>query len=293
MKRNTMRDKVKTFSMFALPGMFFFCTVIVIPFMYGVYLTFTGWDGISATKDLVGFVNYISVFRDKEFWNALWLTIKYVFLSTILVQVVAFFLAYMLTSGMKGQNFFRAGFFTPNLIGGIVLGFIWQFVFSRALTTFGAISGIPLFETSWLSDPTKAFFSLVIVTVWQYSGYMMLIYVAGFVGVPKDVLEAASIDGASNIQKTRHVVIPLMSNSFVICTFLTLTRCFMVYDLNISLTSGEPYGSTIMAAMYVYQQAFKSRKYGIGQAESIVLFIVVTVIAIVQFYLGKRKEVEA
>ncbi len=293
MKRNTMRDKVKTFSMFALPGMFFFCTVIVIPFMYGVYLTFTGWDGISATKELVGFVNYSSVFRDKEFWNALWLTIKYVFLSTILVQVVAFFLAYMLTSGMKGQNFFRAGFFTPNLIGGIVLGFIWQFVFSRALTTFGAISGIPFFETSWLSDPTKAFFSLVIVTVWQYSGYMMLIYVAGFVGVPKDVLEAASIDGASNIQKTRHVVIPLMSNSFVICTFLTLTRCFMVYDLNISLTSGEPYGSTIMAAMYVYQQAFKSRKYGIGQAESIVLFIVVTVIAIVQFYLGKRKEVEA
>ena len=293
MKRNSMQDKIATFSMFASPAMFFFCAVIFIPFLYGVYLTFTGWDGISATKDLVGFTNYVEVFKDKNFWSSLWLTIKYVVVSTIMVQIVAFLLAYILTSGVKAQNFFRAGFFTPNLIGGIVLGFIWQFVFSRALTTFGAATGIPLFTTSWLSDPTKAFFALVLVTVWQYSGYMMLIYVAGFVGVSKDVLEAVSVDGANGFQKMRYIMIPLMRNSFTICIFLTLTRCFMVYDLNISLTNGEPYGSTIMAAMYVYQKAFKSKKYGMGQAEAIILFVVVAIIAVAQFYIGKKKEVEA
>ncbi|HIU75032.1 MAG TPA: sugar ABC transporter permease, partial [Candidatus Pelethocola excrementipullorum] len=208
MKRNSMQDKIATFGMFALPAMFFFCAVIFIPFLYGVYLTFTGWDGISATKDLVGFSNYVEVFKDVNFWSSLWLTIKYVVVSTILVQIVAFLLAYILTSGIKAQNFFRAGFFTPNLIGGIVLGFIWQFVFSRALTTFGGATGIPLFTTSWLSDPTKAFFALVLVTVWQYSGYMMLIYVAGFVGVSKDVLEAVSVDGANGFQKMRYIMIP-------------------------------------------------------------------------------------
>lgn len=293
MKRNTIQDKIKTFCMFALPGIFFFCAVIIIPFIYGVYLTFTDWDGISITKNLVGMQNYAVVFQDKEFWISLWLTIKYVVITTILVQAVAFLLAYLLTSKIRGQNFFRAGFFTPNLIGGIVLGFIWQFLFSSVLTAFGEAAHIPLFSTSWLSDPTKAFFSLVVVTVWQYSGYMMLIYIAGFVGVSRDVLEAASVDGANNFQRTRHIIIPLMRNSFTICTFLTLTRCFMVYDLNISLTEGDPFGSTIMAAMYVYQKAFKSQEYGVGQAEAIILFVVVAVIAVAQFYLSKKKEVEA
>jgi len=165
--------------------------------------------------------------------------------------------------------------------------------FSKGFTAFGDITSIPLFESSWLSDPTKAFFSLVLVTVWQYSGYMMLIYVAGFVGIPRDLIEAASIDGCTSTQTTHHIVIPMMKQSFVICTFLTLTRCFMVYNLNVSLTDGGPYGSTIMAALHVYQKAFKSKKYGMGQAESLVLFVVVAVVAVVQYYIGKKKEVEA
>ena len=293
MKKNSMSNKIKTYMMFAGPAMFFFFAVVIIPFLYGLYLTFTGWDGISDKKDFVGFTNYIAAFGDKDFWSALLLTLAYVALSTLFVQVIAFVLAYLLTSGLKGQNFFRAGFFTPNLIGGIVLGFIWQFVFSKGFTTFGDIMSIPLFEKSWLSDPLKAFLALVLVTVWQYSGYMMLIYVAGFVGVPKDLIEAASIDGCTNTQKTRHIIIPMMSQSFVICTFLTLTRCFMVYDLNVSLTDGEPYGSTIMAALHVYQKAFKSKQYGLGQAEALVLFFVVAFVAVAQVYIGKKKEVEA
>lgn len=293
MKKDSMRNKIKTYLMFAGPAMFFFCAVVIVPFLYGVYLTFTGWDGISAKKELVGFSNYAAAFADKDFWSALLLTLAYVFFSTIIVQIIAFLLAMLLTSGLKGQNFFRAGFFTPNLIGGIVLGFIWQFVFSKAFTAFGGITHIPLFESSWLSDPFKAVCALILVTVWQYSGYMMLIYVAGFVGVPKDLIEAGSIDGCTNFQRTRHIIIPMMSQSFVICTFLTLTRCFMVYDLNVSLTGGEPYGSTIMAALHVYQKAFKSKRYGMGQAEALILFAVVAVVAVAQYYLGKKKEVEA
>ena len=293
MGEKTFLGKTKHYLMFAGPAMIGFIAVVIIPFIYGLYLTFTDWDGIGTHKDLVGFTNYGTVFKDGDFWHSLLLTLGYVAVSVILINVVAFILAYLLTSGMKAQNFLRAGFFTPNLIGGIVLGFIWNFVFSRTLTSIGEMLGIPFLEKSWLSDPTSAFWAFVIVTVWQYSGYMMLIYVAGFVGVPKDMIEAASIDGCSGFQVTRYITLPLMVPSFVICLFLSLTRTFMVYDLNLSLTNGGPYESTKMAAMYVYQKAFNSQQYGVGQAEAIILFIVVAAVALTQTYLGKRMEVDA
>lgn len=147
-----------------------------------------GWS--QQSKNIIGVQNYISVFKDTAFWSSMGLTLKYVVLSVILVNAVAFLLAYALTNGIKGQKFFRAGFFTPNLIGGVVLGFIWQFVFSRVLVNMGKSTGWGLFSTSWLADPNKAFWSMVIVTVWQLSGYMMLIYIAGFTGLSTDVLEA-------------------------------------------------------------------------------------------------------
>lgn len=293
MGEKTFLGKTKHYLMFAGPAMIGFIAVVIIPFIYGLYLTFTDWDGIGTQKDLVGFSNYVTVFQDGKFWNSLGLTLGYVVVSVILINVVAFVLAYLLTSGMKAQNFLRAGFFTPNLIGGIVLGFIWNFVFTNALTSIGDLLGIPFLEKSWLSDPTSAFWAFVIVTVWQYSGYMMLIYVAGFVGVPKDMTEAASIDGCTGFQITRYITLPLMVPSFVICLFLSVTRTFMVYDLNLSLTNGGPFESTKMAAMYVYQKAFNSQQYGVGQAEAIILFVMVAVIALTQTYLGKRMEVDA
>ena len=213
--------------------------------------------------------------------------------TVLLVNGLAFALAYLLTSGIRGQNFFRVGFFTPNLLGGVVLGFIWQFVFSRALVNFGRTTGIELFEGSWLSEPNKAFWALVVVTVWQLTGYMMLIYVAGFTGLSTDVLEAAQIDGATGFRRLRHIILPLMVPSFVICLFLTLSRAVMVYDVHLPLTGGAPYGTTRRAAMYVYDQAFTSRNYGLGQAEALVLFVLVAVVSGLQVYLGKKKEVEA
>ena len=287
------KDRIKDFSFFALPGMFCFFAVVIIPFLYGIYLTFTDWNGVSQVKKLIGFKNFAGVMQDKQFWMSLLLTFKYVILVVILVNVIAFAIGYLLTRGIRGQSFFRTGFFTPNLIGGIVLGYIWQFVFSRVFVGIGENTGWELFESSWLSDPNKAFATLVLVSVWQLSGYMILIYVAGFMGLNEDVMEAASIDGASGWVKLKNIILPLMMSSITICLFLTLSRAFMVYDMNLSLTSGGPYGSTEMAAMHVYEKAFTSRQFGVGQAEALVLFLVVACISGLQVYLTKKQEVEA
>lgn len=194
---------------------------------------------------------------------------------------------------MKGQNFFRAGFFTPNLIGGIVLGYIWKFVFNRAFVALGNALTIGALSTSWLATTEGAMLCLIIVSVWQYAGYMMLIYVAGFMSVSKDLLEAAQIDGCTKNQSTFYVSVPLMTSSFVQCLFLTITRCFMVYDVNLSLTNGEPFNSSVMAAMHVYNQAFTYKNYGTGQAEALVLFIICAIVGVGQVYIGKKGEVAA
>ena len=286
-------NKGKDFCVFALPDLFCFLAVVMVPFIYGIYLTLTDWNGVSSVKNFVGLSNFAAVMRDAQFWKSLLLTFKYVIAVVVLVNVIAFLLAYILTRGIKGQNFFRAGFFTPNLIGGIVLGYIWQFVFSRVFVSIGETTGWSLFEISWLSTPNKAFAALVLVSVWQLAGYMILIYVAGFMGLSEDVLEAASIDGASGWVKMKNIILPLMMSSVTICLFLTLSRAFMVYDVNLSLTGGAPYGTTEMAAMHVYEKAFTSRQFGVGQAEAFILFIIVACISGIQVYTTKKREVEA
>jgi raffinose/stachyose/melibiose transport system permease protein len=286
-------NRLRSRLLFTGPTLFAFITVIIVPFLYGIYLTFTNWDGISTSHGLIGFQNYASVFKDAEFWKSFGLTLKYVLFTVILTNVIAFLLAYVLTKGLKGQSIFRAGFFLPNLVGGIVLGFIWQFIFNNVLVYLGKNAGIGFFSSSWLSDPDKAFWALVIVTVWQYAGYMMVIYVAGLMGVPNDILEAASIDGASGWTKLRKMVLPLMVPSFIVCIFLSLQRGFMVYDVNIALTKGGPFKSTELVSMHVYEKAFLSRDYGVGQAEAFVLFLLVAAITLLQVYFSKKMEVEA
>ena len=293
MKKNTMSYKTGQYLMFAGPAALLFIGVVVLPFIYGLYLTFTNWDGVSKSKPFVGFANYISAFQDVAFWQALGRTFIYSVIAVIFVNIVAFGLAYLVTSGIKGQNFFRAAFFIPNLIGGIVLGYIWKFVFNRALVAVGQSLSVGVLSTSWLATTNGAMLCLIIVSVWQYAGYMMLIYVAGFMSVPKSLMEAAQIDGCTKSQATMNVVIPLMRSSFVQCLFLTITRCFMVYDVNLSLTKGEPFNTSVMAAMHVYNQAFTYKNYGMGQAEALILFVVCAVVGVTQVYIGKKGEVEA
>ena len=291
MKTNTMSYKCRQFFMFAGVTTVVFAAVVIAPFLYGLYLTFTSWDGVSKEKPFVGLANYVSTFGDAAYWQALGRTFVYSAIAVILVNVVAFILAFLVTSGVKGQNFFRAGFFIPNLIGGIVLGYIWKFVFNRAFVALGNALSIGFLSTSWLATTGGAMLCLIIVSVWQYAGYMMLIYVAGFMSVSGDVLEAAQIDGCTNMQTLVHISVPLMASSFVQCLFLTVTRCFMVYDVNLSLTKGEPFNSSVMAAMHVYNQAFTYKNYGTGQA--LILFIVCAVVGVLQVYVGKKAEVSA
>ena len=292
MKQNTLSYKIKQYLMFAGPGTILFFCVVIVPFIYGVYLTFTSWDGVSANKPWVGLSNYAAAFSDKDYWAALGRTAIYSVFAVVLINVLAFFLAYLVTSGVKGQNFFRSGFFVPNLIGGIVLGYVWKFVFNRAFVALGsAISGGT--APSILSTPNGAMLALIIVSVWQYAGYMMLIYVAGFMSVSEDVKEASSIDGCTASQTMWNVTVPLMRASFVQCLFLSITRCFVVYDVNLSLTKGEPFGSSVMAAMHVYNQAFTYKNYGLGQAEALILFVVCAIVGVTQVMIGKKGEVEA
>ena len=286
MKQNTLSYKIRQYLMFAGPGTVLFLAVVIVPFLYGLYLTLTSWDGVSATKPFVGFENFAAAFQDSAYWEAMGRTVIYSVFAVVLINIVAFALAYLVTQGIKGQNFFRAGFFVPNLIGGIVLGYVWKFVFNRAFVAL--FSG-----TSLLSTTNGAMFCLILVSVWQYAGYMMLIYVAGFMSVSPDVKEAAMIDGCTPAQAMRNVTIPLMRASFVQCIFLSITRCFVVYDVNLSLTKGEPFGSSVLAAMHVYNQAFTYKNYGLGQAEALILFLVCAIVGVTQVMIGKKGEVEA
>lgn len=277
---------------FVFPLLFTFVVTVIIPLCLGVFYSFTDWNGIKMTG-FVGFTNYKAMFNEPSFLWSLIITILFVVLNMVLVNVVAFMLALLCTSKVKGLSFFRASYFLPNLIGGIVLGYVWKFVFNRAFVSLGKSLSVGALSTSWLATTNGAMACLIIVSVWQYAGYMMLIYVAGFMSVSKSLMEAAQIDGCTKTQATINVTIPLMRSSFVQCLFLTITRCFMVYDVNLSLTKGEPFNSSVMAAMHVYNQAFTYKNYGTGQAEALILFVVCAIVGVTQVYIGKKGEVAA
>ncbi len=285
------KEKIKTFMIFAFIPLFAFVTVLVIPFILGVIMTFTNSNGIDVGS-FVGFKNYAAALSEKDFFVTFFTTIKYVFCSMILVNLVGFGLALLVTSGIKAQNAYRSVFFIPNLIGGIILGFIWQFIFSRILVFIGSSAGIEIFSQSWLVDSSKAFWAIVLVTVWQQSGYMMLIYIAGIIGIPQELLEASRVEGASALQQLLKIRLPLMMQSFTISLFMTLKNGFMMYDVNLSLTGGGPYRSTELITMNIYNDAFLYQNYGTAQAKAVLLFIVVAVIAVLQVYFTKRKEVD-
>lgn len=277
---------------FVLPTLAAFIIGFIAPFIMGVGLSFCEFTTVKDAK-FVGISNYVKAFQDTIFRHSFWYTALFAIVSLIVINVCAFALALALTRKMRGTNIFRTIFFMPNLIGGIVLGYVWKFVFNRAFVALGKSLSIGALSASWLATTNGAMACLIIVSVWQYAGYMMLIYVAGFMSVSKSLMEAAQIDGCTKTQATINVTIPLMRSSFVQCLFLTITRCFMVYDVNLSLTKGEPFNSSVMAAMHVYNQAFSYKNYGVGQAEALVLFIVCAIVGVTQVYIGKKGEVAA
>ncbi len=283
--------KTKKFLKFAGIPLVIFTIVLVVPFVNGFYYTFTDWDGFEVTK-LVGFKNYADSFADPKFWVTLRFTALFVVVSLVLVNVVAFGLALIVTSKLRSRNILRTFFFVPNLIGGVVLGVIWQFIFNSAIVSLANKYDVELFKESWLQDTNKAFWALIIVTVWQSSGYMMIVYITGLVSIENDVLEASQIDGASPLRTLFLIKIPLMAQAFTIALFLTLRSGFMAYDVNVALTDGGPFRTTELISLHIFQDAFLEGDFGTGQSKAVVMFLVVALAALVQVTISKRYEVQ-
>lgn len=279
---------VLQFAGFALPSFFIWATVIIIPFIYGIWITFTDWNGLAMDINYVGLDNYISVFTDPTFASAFFKTLIYALVTVLASNIMGFLLALAVTGGIRGQSLFRTGFFTPNIIGGIILGYIWNFIFSYALTALGKSVGIDWLSTSWLTNPTRALIALIIVSTWQMSGYLMVIYIAGLTNISNDLLEAAKVDGATGWQIVKSIKLPMIRNTIAICVFLSIARTFMSLDMNLSLTAGGPYKSTELIAYKIYQTAFTSMEFGKGQAQAIVLFVIVAVISLLQVYYTRK-----
>lgn len=284
---------------FLFPLLFTFVVTVIIPLLLGVFYSFTDWNGIKFNQ-FVGFSNYTSMFKDPAFIWSILLTFLFVVFNIILVNLVGFSLALLCTSKLKGVNFFRASYFLPNLIGGIVLGYIWQFAFNNVLVQVTAKTmGM---QSSILSATNTAFAAIIVVYVWQYAGYIMLIYVTGLTTVPKDVLEASQIDGANAFTTLMKIKIPMIASTITICTFLTLTSAFKQFDVNMALTNGtgsvaDFMGSyltngTQMLALNIYNTAISKNSYALGQAKAVFFFIVLACVSIIQVRISNSKEVE-
>jgi raffinose/stachyose/melibiose transport system permease protein len=282
---------LKKFIIFGALPLSIFALVLVYPFGQGFFLTFTDWNGFEFAN-FVGFDNYVKSFQDETFWATLSFTSLFVVVSLVAVNVVAFALALLVTAKLRSANIFRTFFFVPNLIGGVILGVIWQFVFNSALTALATKFGWTDLESSWLNETDTAFWALIIVTVWQQSGYMMIIYITGLISIEQDVLEAARIDGASALRTLFSVKIPLMAQAFTISLFLTLRGGFMAYDVNLALTGGGPYRTTELISMHIFQDAFAFGNFGTGQSKAVIMFLMVAIAALIQVTLSKRMEVQ-
>ena len=277
----------KWFPVFVLPTLAAFCVGFIWPFVQGIYLSFCQFITVSNAK-WVGVSNYVKALTDETFGDSFVFTVIFAVVSTLLINGIAFAIALALTKEMKGTNIFRTVFFMPNLIGGIVLGYIWQILINCVLSNLAQ----PLLAL----NSTAGFWGIIILMCWQQIGYMMIIYVAGLQNVPPDLLEAAAIDGANAIQTLIKVKLPMLMSSFTICLFLTITNSFKLFDQNLALTSGEPAHATEMLALNIYN-TFYARSgpqwKGIGQAKAVIFFILVVAISLSQLYATRSKEVQA
>ena len=275
----------KYFPVFVLPTLIAFAIAFVVPFVMGVSLSFAKFTVITKLN-WVGFDNYIKIFTiNDDFTNALWFTVKFTIVSVITVNILAFALAKLLTRGIKGTNLFRTVFFMPNLIGGIVLGYIWQILLNGILMKFGV---------TLTFDAKYGFWGLVLLMNWQMIGYMMVIYIAAIQNIPEDLIEAASIDGANSSQILRKVTLPMIAPAITICTFLTLSNSFKLFDQNLALTGGAPMRKTTMLALDIYDTFYGRTGFqGVGQAKAVVFFVLVGLIAYIQIRISRSREVES
>lgn len=288
MKNKTAANNVivksikKYFMIFLLPTLLAFIIGFIIPFFYGIYLSFFKFRVIN-NLTFNGLNNYLIAFKDETFIDSFSFTFAFAMVSLLVINIIAFLLAYALTSGIKGSTIFRTIFFMPNLVGGIVLGYIFKYLLNEVIYL--------LYDSQLLLEAKYGFWGLIILVCWQQIGYMMIIYIAGLQNVSNDYLEAAKIDGANNLQVLSKIIIPSIMPSITICTFLTLTNSFKLFDQNLALTAGQPFKSTEMMALNIYNSFYQSTtNMGIGQAKAVIFFVIVTTISLLQLYLTKKGD---
>jgi raffinose/stachyose/melibiose transport system permease protein len=297
----------RVFFYFVFPSLFSFSLFVALPFFQGLWFSLTDWTGLNRGREVfIGFENYKTIFSDYEFVYSFTRTALYSILNILAINLVAFGLALLVTQKLKLKNVYRAAFFMPNLIGGLVLGYIWQFIYNRALVQLGG-----MFDPSVLVNGDSALIGLIVVVSWQYAGYIMMIYIAALQNVPQDLVEASKIDGANSWQRLRTIIFPMIAQSFTIAMFLTLTTSFKQFDTVLSLTQGGPatqlplwlanlfnlslqpvVQSTDLIAINIYDEAFVNTEMGIGQAKAIVFFTILLIVSLVQVRYNQRKEVE-
>ncbi len=282
----SQRRTVRKFGiLFLIPTFVAFCIGFVWPFIQGIYLSFFRFKTLRF-KEFVGFDNYVTAFKDESFVHAFWFTVAFTVVTVVFINVFAFAVAFALTKNLRGSTIFRTVFFIPNLIGGIVLGYIWKILLDGVIMHF--------LNSTLALNATYGFWGLVVLTCWQQIGYMMIIYIAGLQNVPTEYVEAAKIDGANGWQMHKNITLPCVMPSITICTFLTLTNSFKLFDQNLALTDGKPYDQTEMLALNIYNSFYENvTSMGPGQAKAVIFFIVVVVIALAQLYFTRSKEVQA
>lgn len=283
-----MKQSKLTFWGFLAPCLICFIGVVMIPTLMGLYYSFTDWNGVAKAPSFIGFENYLKVFHDSQYWYSFGYTALFTVCAVLLINGFGFGLALLVTQKFKGATFMRGIFFMPNLVGGLLLGYTWKFIFTKIFPA----TNIPILG-NWLADNKTGFIGLLILMVWQMSGYMMIIYIAGIQNIPDSVMEAASLDGAVGLKKLFKITIPMVAQSFTIGLFLILSNSFKLFDQNMSLTGGNPNHKNEMLALNIYNSAFNSNQMGEAQAKAMIFFVTIAIFSIIQLTITKRAEVEA
>ena len=279
--------------LFALPALIVYAVFKLFPAISGIYYSMTNWNGLNKGFDMVGLDNFKEILSDKYYWQSILFTLKYVLVMIIVANLIALLLAVTIESRKRAKGLFRTIFFMPNMISMIIGGYMWMFIFTKVLYYMADNWGLTFFDKSWIGDPKYAFIAIIIVASWGSVGYLMIFYMAALQGVPLNLKEAASLDGANAWQTFRHVVLPLIQNGVTICVFWTLNAGFQVFDVVYALTGGGPGRATQTAAINIYEEAFRGNvRYGYATAKSTVLFVIVMLFTAIQLRLMKRKEQE-
>jgi raffinose/stachyose/melibiose transport system permease protein len=287
-----IREKTE-YAIFVFPAVIFFIVIFVVPFFHCLYLSLRNWNGINPTSEFIGLNNYIASFSNANFIKSFKFTTYFSLVSVISSNIIGFGFAYALTKGLKLQNIYRTIFFVPHMLSGLVTGFIWRFIYDNSYKQIISGLGLDFLNIKWFSTPTPAFIAVCITFAWNYSGYLMVVYIAALQGVPEDVFDSARIDGASSGTILLKITLPMIRHAVTICLFLSLSTTFKSFDLIMSLTAGGPFGTTSSLAYNIYSEAFTYHRYGLGSAEAVLFFVILATITSIQVLGMKRKEVEA